>query len=91
MNIVRVTPTPTTATSPLLHDLALTREHERGYAALAVLLLRENSISDTDIARYYTLPSPRADRAMEAAYFHETGRHIEAVNVKARMRELICH
>lgn len=66
-------------------------DHERAYAELAILLLRENNISDAEILTDYCRPCPQADRAMEAQYQRETGMVILASNVKKHMRRLLCN
>lgn len=71
--------------------LAQVMEHEQGYAALAILILRENGVSDDEILRHFTTPNPRADRAVEAVYHAESGVRVLAVNIKRRMRELLRH
>ena len=81
-------------TAALIADdshLELLRLHERGYAELAILLLRDNGVSDVEILRDYTLPQPRADRAWERQYRAETGLRIRARDVKQRMREMLMH
>lgn len=65
--------------------------HEQGYAVLAVMLLRENGVSDADIARHYTGPDPRADRAYERQILRDDGLVIAAGQVKAHMRRLVTH
>lgn len=83
-----ITAAATTAALPLA---AHTDAHEQGYAHLAILILRDNGVTDADIVMVYTVACPRADRAMEAQYLAETGQHIEMKNVKRRMRELVCN
>lgn len=78
-----------TAMTPTVVLMRPTRA-ERGYAELAIHLLREAGVADEDITAHHTKASPRADAAMEAWYHEETGEHIRAGVVKAEMRRMVC-
>jgi hypothetical protein len=66
-----------------------TTDDERGYALVALAILRGNDIPDTEILEHYTKPMPRADLALELAYYQENGVRIRAARVKLCMRQLL--
>lgn len=68
-----------------------TAAQEKGLAELAVLILRENGLTDEDILRKYTEPSPKIDKKQERIWLRETGRVIAAVRVKQWMKRLLTH
>ena len=61
-----------------------------GFAELAILTLRTNGISDSDILNTYTQPDRRADARMEARQLQESGTiSAPALAVKQAMRRLL--
>lgn len=64
---------------------------ERAYAELALLLLRENGVTDAEILTDYTQPCARADAALERQYHAETGDRVCAARIKRWMKRRLMH